>query len=239
MNPLVKLVLHECVCVKQPLSLDIKNGIPWVKAWTKEITRHLNMTIYPNLQVIIVAGHSAGSQMTQHYVALRLSTEDDNRLHFWIGTSLAKEQKEISPHHSIANPGSMGWCQISLPTQLQMLTLLNGKVSLKDTTDIQLVMPGDLKTTAMAILDVKQKGYQNVGPEYQVTWRPPCKSQTQGNTHLERGQYFVSMLEDMGGIPNCTTIDWVPGVGHDAEGMMASNVGVDKLFQYMGAENCA
>ncbi len=37
------------------------------------------------------------------------------------------------------------------------------------------------------------------------------------------------MLEDMGGIPNCTTVDWVPGVGHDAEGMMASNVGVDKV----------
>ncbi len=31
MNPLVKLVLHEYVCVKQPLLLYIKIGIPWVK----------------------------------------------------------------------------------------------------------------------------------------------------------------------------------------------------------------
>lgn len=40
---------------------------------------------------------------------------------------------------------------------------------------------------------------------------------------LERGQYCVSMLEDMRGIPDCNTVDWMPGVGNDSEGIMASN----------------
>ncbi len=37
------------------------------------------------------------------------------------------------------------------------------------------------------------------------------------------------MLEDMGGIPKLTTVDWVPGVSHSGEGMMASDAGIDKV----------
>ncbi len=37
------------------------------------------------------------------------------------------------------------------------------------------------------------------------------------------------MLEDMGGIPNLTTIDWAPNIGHSNEGMMASEGGIDKV----------
>ncbi len=35
------------------------------------------------------------------------------------------------------------------------------------------------------------------------------------------------MLEDMGGIPKLTTVDWVPGVSHNGGGMMASDAGID------------
>ncbi len=37
------------------------------------------------------------------------------------------------------------------------------------------------------------------------------------------------MLGDMGGIPKLTTVDWVPGVSHSGEGMMASDAGIDKV----------
>lgn len=40
------------------------------------------MTIF---QTVVIAGHSAGAQMTQRYAALRRSTKNDDRLHFWIG----------------------------------------------------------------------------------------------------------------------------------------------------------
>ncbi len=47
--------------------------------------------------------------------------------------------------------------------------------------------------------------------------------------HLKRGQYYVSMLEDIGGISNYTTVDWVPWpLAPDAEG---SNVGVDNEYR--------
>ncbi len=83
------------------------------------VAYYMNTTIYPNLQVrlslflprlrdcpvavpdhhfqvVVVAGHSAGGQMTQRYVALRLSTEDDNRLHFWIGNSFQRAKRKLT-----------------------------------------------------------------------------------------------------------------------------------------------
>ncbi len=41
------------------------------------------------------------------------------------------------------------------------------------------------------------------------------------------------MLEDMGGIPKLTTIDWVHGVSHRGEGMMASDTGIDKVGVFL------
>ncbi len=41
------------------------------------------------------------------------------------------------------------------------------------------------------------------------------------------------MLEDMGGIPKLTTVDWVPGVSHSGESMIASDAGIDKVSVYL------
>lgn len=188
------------------------------------VAYYMNTTIYPNLQVVVVAGHSAGGQMTQRYVALRLSTEDDNRLHFWI-----------------ANPGSLCWLTSDRPFPDH---------DCDGVDDFKYGLASNFPAYATANAHaLEREGIieRYNGRTISYAWGledhgdgdPRCQAKTQGNTHLERGQYFVSMLEDMGGIPNCTTVDWVPGVSHDAEGMMASNVGVDKLFRYMGAENCA
>jgi hypothetical protein len=52
--------------------------------------------------------------------------------------------------------------------------------------------------------------------------------QTQGNTHLERGQNFDAMLQKLG-MPEAQSIDYVPGVSHDCEGMMYSDAGIEKV----------
>ncbi|KAK0474605.1 hypothetical protein IW261DRAFT_1649491, partial [Armillaria novae-zelandiae] len=178
------------------------------------IAYYMNTTVYPNLQVVVVAGHSAGSQMTQHYVALRLSTEDDDRLHFWI-----------------TNPGSLCWLTSDHPFPDDDCDGID---------DFKYGLTSNFPAYAAANAHVLE--WEGIIERY--NWRmisyawgledhgdsdPQCQAKTQGNTHLERGQYFVSMLEDMGGIPNCTVVDWVPDIAHDAFGMMASNVGVDKV----------
>lgn len=57
-----------------------------------------------------------------------------------------------------------------------------------------------------------------------------CQAETQGLTHLERGQYFDEMIHAMdGGLPSTQTIDYVEGVSHDDAAMMLSAEGIDKV----------
>jgi hypothetical protein len=54
--------------------------------------------------------------------------------------------------------------------------------------------------------------------------------QVQGTTHLERGQNFEAMLENMsGGMPSTQTIDYVEGVSHDGDAMILSDEAIDKV----------
>lgn len=61
-------------------------------------------------------------------------------------------------------------------------------------------------------------------------------TQTQGATHLERGQNFDKMLHDQVGMSDSQTIDYIPGASHNAEEMMFSEMGLDKnfVFNYNG-----
>ncbi|KAG7451802.1 uncharacterized protein BT62DRAFT_959698 [Guyanagaster necrorhizus] len=180
---------------------------------------YMNTTLYPNLKVVVVAGHSAGGQMSQRYAALRISTENDDQLHFWI-----------------ANPASLLWLTSDRPVP-------NDDCKGFDRYKYGLAS----KYPAYATANARVLGREGIIERYNgrtlnYAWGlkdngdgdTRCQAMTQGSTHLKRGKNFVSMLEDMGGIPNLTTIDWVPKVRHDTEKMMASDAGVDKLFRYMG-----
>ncbi|KAK0200200.1 hypothetical protein DFS33DRAFT_1395473 [Desarmillaria ectypa] len=165
------------------------------------VAYYMNTTVYPNLQVVVVAGHLAGGQMTQCYVALRLSTKDDSWLHFWI-----------------ANPGSLCWLTEDRPFP-------DNNCSGVD--DFKYGLESNFPAYATANARVLER--EGIVERYNGCTISYAWGLTQGNTHLERGQYFVSMLEDMGGIPHCTTVNWVPGIGHDTEGMMASDARIDKV----------
>jgi hypothetical protein len=56
------------------------------------------------------------------------------------------------------------------------------------------------------------------------------RPQTQGVSHLERGQNFEIMLNNVyGALPANQTIDYVAGISHNDEGMMDSDQGIDKV----------
>ena len=52
--------------------------------------------------------------------------------------------------------------------------------------------------------------------------------QTQGRTHLERGQNFDRLLKRLGG-PTRNTVSYVPGVAHDGPAMFQSDEGIYKV----------
>ncbi|KAK0183697.1 hypothetical protein F5146DRAFT_659584 [Armillaria mellea] len=184
------------------------------------VAHYMDRKLYPNLKILIIGGHSAGGQMAQRYAILRPSTgDDDDKLHFWI-----------------ANPGSLCWLT---PNRLVPIDGCEGVDAFKYGLGSNF--------PAYASKDARTLGREGIVKRYlsrtlHYAWG--LKDEGNGDTraqaqaskrrnHLERGRNFVAMLEDMGGIPGLTTIDWVPGVSHSGEGMMASDAGIDKLFRYI------
>ncbi|KAK0209262.1 hypothetical protein DFS33DRAFT_520634 [Desarmillaria ectypa] len=183
------------------------------------VAYYMNTTVYPNLKAVVVGGHSAGGQMTQRYAALRISTENDDRLHFWI-----------------ANPASLCWLTPDRPVP-------NYECEGFDNYKYGLAANFPAYATANARVLARDGIVERYnGRKLSYAWGlkdngpgdTRCQALMQGSTHLKRGRNFVSMLEDMGGIPNLTTVDWVPNTSHNTEKMMASDAGIDKLFRYMG-----
>ncbi|KAF9038275.1 hypothetical protein BDZ89DRAFT_410525 [Hymenopellis radicata] len=179
---------------------------------------YMDTDTFPNLNVVMIAGHSAGAQMAQRYLALRKSTKNDERLHYWI-----------------ANPGSILWLTEDRPLPNDACEGVDKyKYGLAD------------GFPAYAKKDAKKKGREGIVSRYRqrnahYAWGladegagdTRCQAQTQGMTHLERGQNFVAMLDGMsGGMPNHTTVDFVVGASHDNVEMMNSAAGGDKLFRY-------
>ncbi|PBK88179.1 hypothetical protein ARMGADRAFT_1120591 [Armillaria gallica] len=145
----------------------------------------MDRKLHPNLKlerglilvhlIIIIGGYSAGGQMAQHYAILRTSTDDDDRLHFWIGNS----------------------------------SLLSGVDVLK--YGLESNFPAYVSKNAHTL------GREGIIKRYHSWMLNYAWGLTQGQNHLERGWNFIMMLEDMGGIPKLTTVDWVPGVSHNSE----------------------
>ncbi|KAK0488112.1 hypothetical protein EDD18DRAFT_1423665 [Armillaria luteobubalina] len=182
------------------------------------VAYYMDKTIYPNLKVLVVGGHSAGGQTTQRYAILRKSTLDDNRLQFWI-----------------ANPASLCWLSTDRPVLDYTCSHYDAfKYGLD--SNFPTYAPSDADTLGRdGLIDRYHSRVLSYawGLNDEESGDTRCEAEMQGSTHVERGRNFVAMLEGMGGIPRRSTIDWVPGVSHDAAGMMASDAGIDKLFRYM------
>ncbi|PBK59281.1 hypothetical protein ARMSODRAFT_899499 [Armillaria solidipes] len=178
------------------------------------VAYYMDKTIYPNLKVLVVGGHSAGGQTTQRYATLRKSTKNNDRLQFWI-----------------ANPASLCWLTPDRPVPDD---------TCEGFDEFKYGLDSNFPTYASSNADTL--GREGIINRYNTralsyAWGlndegsgdTRCQAETQGSTHIARGRNFVAMLEDTGGIPTLTTVDWVPGISHDTAGMMASDAGIDKV----------
>ena len=183
------------------------------------VAHYMDRSVYPNLNAVVIAGHSAGAQMSQRYAALRSSTENDDRLHYWIG-----------------NPGSLLWLTPDRPVPNDTC---NGVDVYK--YGLESGFPGYATADANALgregIVQKYRG-RNVHYAFGLDDHGPgdtsCQAVTQGISHLERGQNYITMLEGMeGGMPPAQTVDWIEGVSHINEAMMRSAQGIDKVSNSM------
>ncbi|KAK0221242.1 hypothetical protein EDD85DRAFT_960409 [Armillaria nabsnona] len=181
------------------------------------VAYYMDKTLYPNLKVLVVGGHSAGGQTSQRYATLKTSTQNDDRLQFWI-----------------ANPASLCWLTPDRPVPDDTC---EGFDEFKYGLDSNFPTYASSNADALGREGIINRYHTRAlsyawGLNDSESGDTRCQAETQGSTHIARGRNFVAMLEDMGGIPNLTTVDWVPGISHDTAGMMASDAGIDKLFRY-------
>ncbi|KAL1744675.1 hypothetical protein HDZ31DRAFT_38076 [Schizophyllum fasciatum] len=182
------------------------------------IDYYLDKEQFPNLDQVVIAGHSAGAQFSQRYAALRKSRKDDERIVYWI-----------------ANPGSLLWLTEERP-------LPNAECANADRWKYGLT-DGVAAYGAYALKHLMREGIverynsRNIHYSWGTGDDGPgdtrCQAQTQGLTHYQRGLNYVNMLQNISGgvLPANATVDFVEGVTHDCEGMTRSPSGLTRLFR--------
>ncbi|TRM70552.1 hypothetical protein BD626DRAFT_477840 [Schizophyllum amplum] len=193
-----------------------------VTALDQFIGSFMNREVYPNLETVVVLGHSLGAQFAQRYALMRDAQDGDDRVRYWIG-----------------NPGSFAWLTTARPETIQSSCAdsYNAWPYGGNATDPIRQFPSTFK-------DEFEGDWSGVVSRYLTrTLRHAqgeaddgpgdthCEAQAQGSTHLERGQNFQSMLECMDrGRPGNIVFDYIPDTSHQDYPMMAHPLSQYRLF---------
>ena len=166
------------------------------------VNKFLDKDTYPNVQHVVIAGHSLGGSFTQHYAMLRKSNlAQDDMLSYFVG-----------------NPGSYVWPTSNRPVQ-------NPGGNCASTADqwgygLQNLPPygngqgnvGDLASRYYGRNVMYALGLQdNEGGDSH------CEAQYQGSSHLTRGQNFQNELKSAnnGNVPSSQQFNYVANVAHE------------------------
>lgn len=189
---------------------------------------------FPNLRLVVLAGHSGGGQMVQRYAVSSLFEQQ------------VAASRGISLRYLVMNPSSY--------------TYFNGERVVPGTTN-QFAVPGASALTACAWYDNYAYGLRYLYPyhagssadllralypERDVAYllggadtdpnasglSTTCASMLQGSHRLERGLIYWNYLNHHFGLAIRATqaVEVVPGIGHSGYGIMTSDIGVRYLF---------
>ncbi|KAK5999914.1 hypothetical protein QM012_005002 [Aureobasidium pullulans] len=188
------------------------------------IAWYANKNNFPNINQVVIAGHSLGGQTVQRYAA--------------VGKPLSTIGAAVPVTYWIANPNSLVWLNSSRPLSTascdgyddwrEGLSNYTGYPSVYNTG---LVASGD--AAVLANYQSKSKAYArgtlDMGDDSST-----CAPFTTGSNRHERFYYFINWWTPTCEAPStasghCDTVDLIP-MGHDGGGMMASTAGRARLF---------
>jgi hypothetical protein len=188
---------------------------------------------FPNLNTVIVSGHSAGGQLVQHYAA---SSAVETHLSGDLG---------LSVRYVAMNPGSYlyldrnRWDPVSgtftVPTGTPGYNNYPYGLDNVSPTEYSYVAAVD-PVTIQAQYGQRQViyilGEQDLGTDHNLDTSPPAM--LQGANRFERGSLFFAYLQDYygPGVLDYQTLETVPGVGHDSTLMYASAPAANWLFDF-------
>ena len=180
-------------------------------------------SVFPNLQVVVVTGHSAGGQFVTRY-------EMANRVHDTLGIQL---------RYVVANPSSYAYPDSTRPATVK------GKIDFRQfkgrSCESYNRWPYGLDERSgyakTATVDELRKQLIERPTTYLLGERDvrpvdgfdaSCAAMAQGATRLARGRAFAAYVNERLGAHHAVTI--VPDCGHDAVCMFTADSALDVLF---------
>ncbi|KAI9372229.1 hypothetical protein BJX61DRAFT_534148 [Aspergillus egyptiacus] len=169
--------------------------------------------VYPALETVVIA---------THYALLRPAQPEDSKISF-----------------GIMNPGSYAWPVSDRPEEDDDCedTYNDWPYGIDDGQ--AWAIPEYVRDEVLDDRSMVRERYfsRNIfygfGLEDHKTGDSHCEAQWQGATHLERGQNFDKMLQDLkDGFPKNHSVDYIPGVDHDNYLMFISEPMQRKMFLF-------
>lgn len=173
-----------------------------------ELIRSLRQT-FPNLDAVVVAGHSGGGQFVQRYAA----TSTDSRVRF-----------------VVANPSSYLFMSRERPESVSGCSWFNeyryGLDDLDDVPYVDAIGASALRSRYGAARVTYLLGADDTNPD-DADLDKTCGAEAQGPHRRARGENFVDTLDDVygSGIYSRHALYIVSGVGHSAREMFGSSAG--------------
>jgi hypothetical protein len=187
-----------------------------------------NKTFYPNLNQVVVVGHSLGGQASMRYALLKKTKYYDNNMRFWIGNpgswTWLSDQRPY-PNVNMSCPVGSNTSYESWPYGLtgntsQVTKYARDNVQ-NDTNWVVSRFLGRSIHYALALLDN--------GPG-----DTRCQAQWQGANHLDRGTNFILAYQNLSlaknAFPSTHTLDLIADTAHQDYPMYSANISLQRIF---------
>jgi len=193
------------------------------------LARLADRTRFPALRAIVIAGHSGGAQVVQRYAIL--------------GRGGAALPAGVALRYVVANPSSYAWFDDDRPGSSGSLGPfdaascprfdrwkygLHGLPPYAGGTEPRVLEQAYLARDVIYLL-----GTADTNPRHPALDRS-CMAEAQGPTRFARGIAFTDDLRRLDGAAFRQRVWLVPGVGHDAIGMLTSACGLGAVFDRPG-----
>lgn len=172
---------------------------------------------FPNLNQVVIAGHSMGGQATQRYALLKKTKSYDNNMRYWLG-----------------NPGSWAWLVSDRPVaNASCAGFDDWHYGIGNATSVTKYARKDVEASKQAVIDRfrSRNVHYALGLLDNGAGDTHCQAEMQGANHLDRGSKFIQMLGAMpGGFPSAHTADFIANTSHQDYAMISANVSLQRIF---------